>query len=273
MDMTGHSCTKAGRKPVSTALCCVFIAAVFGLAAPAIAQQQTAAKPPVTIDATEFLEWNQTDGTYIAKGNAHVEQGDTSIKANHIVASYQPDSASRDLQRIIATGAVIYVNGANQARGSKLDYDVADRTYALSGPNARATSPDGEMTATTSITYDEKNLDRQEVIAIGGARYYHSDGRTIHGDRLVAYLDATGSLISIDAFGNTKVVTTQGTTATADKLNYVASTAMANLYGNVEIIEQDNVMRGARAEVDFDKDISRMLSDGAQKRVSGVLTP
>ena len=273
MDMTRHICTKTGLKPVSTALCCVFIAAVFGLAVPAIAQQQTAAKPPVTIDATEFLEWNQTDGTYIAKGNAHVEQGDTSIKANHIVASYQPESASRDLERMIATGEVIYVNGANQARGSELDYNVLDRIYKLSGPNASATSPDGEMTANTSITYDEKNLNRQEVIAIGGARYYHSDGRTIYGDRLLAYLDATGSLISIDAFGNTKVVTTQGTTATADKLNYVASTAMANLYDNVKIIEQDNVMRGARAEVDFDKDISRMLSDGAQKRVTGVLTP
>ena len=55
----------------------------------------------MTIDATEFLEWNQTG--YIAKGDAHVKQGDTSIKADRI-ASYQPDSASRDLQRIIATG-------------------------------------------------------------------------------------------------------------------------------------------------------------------------
>ena len=45
------------------------------------------------------------------------------------------------------------------------------RTYKLFGPNARTTSPDGEMTATTSITYNEKNLDQQEVIAIGGARY------------------------------------------------------------------------------------------------------
>ena len=58
-----------------------------------------------------------------------------------------------------------------------------------------------------------------------------------------------------------------------DGASLVASTALANLYGNVEITEKDNVMRGARAEVDFDKDISRMLSDGTQKRVSGVLTP
>ena len=125
MDRTGHSCIKAGWKPTLSALAYVVVAGFFGLAAPTNAQQQTSAKPPVTIDATEFLEWNQTDGTYIAKGDAHVKQGDTSIKADHIIASYQPDSASRDLQRIIATGTVIYVNGANQTRGSKLDYDVA----------------------------------------------------------------------------------------------------------------------------------------------------
>ena len=273
MDMTEHRCKKAKPMRVFLAFCGAFTAAYIGLAKPAMAQQQTAAKSPVTIDATEFLEWNQTDGTYVAKGDVHVKQGGISIKANHIVASYQPDSASTDLQRIIATGAVIYVNGYNQARGSKLDYYLSERVYELSGPNARATSPDGEMTATTSITYEEKNLDRQKVVAIGGARYNHSNGRTIYGERLIAYLDANGSLISIDALGNTKLVTKQGTTATADKLNYVASASLANLYGNVEILEQDKLMRGARAEVDFDRDISRMLSDGTKKRVSGVLTP
>ena len=273
MDMTEHRYKKAGWMPVFPTLCSTFLAAFIGLATPAFAQQQTTTKPPVTINATEFLEWNQTDGTYVAKGDAHVEQGDTSIKANHIVASYRPSNASRDLQRITATGDVIYVNGVNQARGGKLDYDVTGRLYKLFGPNASVTSPDGEMIATTSITYDEKNVNQQKVIAIGGARYKHSNGRAIFGDHLVAYLDATGSLISIDAVGNTKVTTTQGTTATADKLNYVASTSLANLFGNVEIIEQDKLMRGARAEVDFDRDISRMLSDGTKKRVSGVLKP
>ena len=96
MNRTGHGCIEAGWKPTLSALACVVVAGLFGLAAPTNAQQQTSAKPPVTIlSTTEFLEWNQTDGTYIAKGDAHVKQGDTSIKADHIIASYQPDSASR----------------------------------------------------------------------------------------------------------------------------------------------------------------------------------
>jgi len=45
------------------------------------------------------------------------------------------------------------------------------------------------------------------------------------------------------------------------------------LFGNVEIIDRDNIMRGARAEVEFDKEISRLLSDNTGKRVTGVLKP
>ena len=61
--------------------------------------------------------------------------------------------------------------------------------------------------------------------------------------------------------------------AVADRLNYVAATDRANLLGNVEIIDHENIMRGARAEVDFDKEISRLLSDKSGKRVTGVLNP
>ncbi|MGA0181928.1 MAG: hypothetical protein ACO3L4_04470, partial [Candidatus Puniceispirillaceae bacterium] len=32
-----------------------------------------AAPLPITIEASEFLEWDQNNGTYVAKGNAYVE--------------------------------------------------------------------------------------------------------------------------------------------------------------------------------------------------------
>ena len=65
----------------------------------------------------------------------------------------------------------------------------------------------------------------------------------------------------------------QGTIATADELNYTASTSMANLDGNVEIIDKENIMRGARAKIDFDKEISKIISGPTGKRVTGILTP
>ena len=48
---------------------------------------------------------------------------------------------------------------------------------------------------------------------------------------------------------------------------------MANLNGNVEIIDKENIMRGARAKIDFDKEISKIISGPTGKRVTGILTP
>ena len=41
----------------------------------------------------------------------------------------------------------------------------------------------------------------------------------------------------------------------------------------VKITDKENIMRGARAEIDFDKEISKILSGPTGKRVTGILTP
>jgi lipopolysaccharide export system protein LptA len=244
------------------------------LLVPPVMADSHAEKSPVTIEASDFLEWNQSKGTYIAKGEAYIVQADADIRAEHIIATYNPDSAARDLTRVIATGDVLYNNGENSAVGEKLDYDIQASIYILTGKNARAAGPKGEMTATQSIKFDEKDINKRVVTAVGKARYKNQDGRVIFGDKLVALLDENGTLITIDAYDNSKVITEQGTTATADQINYIADTSLATLTGDVEINDREgNIMRGARAEIDFDKDISRMLSGTSGKRVSGVLKP
>jgi len=247
------------------------------LTTPALAQtvsgKSAGTNLPITIEANDSLEWNQTDGTYIAKGDAYVEQGQANISANHIIANYAPEDETRDITQVIATGSVTYIEGENTAKGDKLDYDLTSNLYVLTGKNASVTGPKGTMTATKSITYDSTFNDNRKVTAIGKAHYKNSDGRSVFGDKLIAYIGADGTLKTIDAYDNTKVITAQGTVAIADKLNYVASTSMANLDGNVEIIDKENIMRGARAEVDFDKEISKILSGPTSKRVTGILTP
>ncbi len=86
-------------------------------------------------------------------------------------------------------------------------------------------------------------------------------------------MDGEGATQTVTAEGNAKVVTPKGIVAAADRLDYVAATDRADLFGHVEIIDRDNVLRGTRAEVEFDKEISRLLSDKTGKRVTGVLTP
>jgi lipopolysaccharide export system protein LptA len=247
------------------------------LIAPALAQNATsnsaAAPLPITIEANDTLEWNQTDGTYIAKGDAYVEQGQANISASHIIAKYATEGETRDITQVTATGSVTYIEGENTAKGNKLDYDLASNLYVLTGKNASVTGPKGAMTATKSITYDSTDNDNRKITAIGKAHYKNSDGRNVFGDKLIAYIGGDGTLKTIDAYGNAKVITAQGTVATADKLNYIFSSSMANLDGNVEITDKENIMRGARAEVDFDKEISKIISGPTGKRVTGILTP
>ena len=228
---------------------------------------------PITIEAAEFLEWDQNEGTYTAKGKAFVQQSETTIRAAHIIALYNASGETRNINHFIATGEVIYVEGENTAKGDKLDYDLTANFYLLTGENASVEGPRGKMTATKSITYDASEDANRKITATGKARYKTEDGRIVFGDKLIAYIAADGALKTINAYENTKVITNNGTEATADKLTYVASTALANLDGNVEIIDDENIMRGDKAKIDFDKEISRIISSPGGKRVSGTLTP
>ena len=257
----------------------VALTSIINSLSPCLAFAEAANKPqaldtsPITIEAAEFLEWNQNEGTYVAKGKAYVQQSDTSIKADHIVAHYNTSGETRNINRFIATDDVTYVEGENIAKGDALDYDLSASFYLLTGKNASVEGPRGIMTATKSITYDAAEETNKKVTATGKARYKNNDGRVVFGDTLIAYIAADGALKTIDAYENTKVMTSNGTEATADKLTYVASTALANLDGNVEIIDNANIMRGDKAKIDFDKEISRIISSPGGKRVSGTLTP
>ena len=228
---------------------------------------------PITIEAAEFLEWNQNEGTYIAKGKAFVQQSETTIKAAHIIARYNASGETRNINHFIATGEVTYVEGENTAKGDKLDYDLTASFYILTGKNASVEGPRGKMTATKSITHDAAEDANRKITATGKARYKTDDGRIVFGDKLIAHIAADGTLKTINAYENTKVITTNGTEATADKLTYVSSTTLANLDGNVEIINNENIMRGDKARINFDKEISRIISSPGGKRVSGTLTP
>ena len=68
---------------------------------------------PVSIEANVSLEWDQAKGVYIAIGDAVVEQGDKRLKADEIIARYDPTSKNRDLIDVFATGSVVFIDGEN----------------------------------------------------------------------------------------------------------------------------------------------------------------
>ena len=226
---------------------------------------------PLTIEADDVIEWNQTDGIYTATGNAVAIQGDRRISGNRLVATYDPDSEGRDIETITATGDVNFVDTDVEARGSRLIYMMDDLDYQVDGPGARVTGPRGTITASNTITLDTRADNTQEMKARGDALYRDAEGRVFAGNSLDAIFDEAGSLVTIDAKGKVKVVTEGGREATGDAAVYDASTEQATLTGNVVIIEGKSRMQGGRAEVDFKTGNSRMLSAGTGGRVTGVL--
>lgn len=226
---------------------------------------------PLTIEADDSLEWNQTDGIYTATGNAIAIQGERKIAGNKLVATYDPDSEGRDIDEITATGAVTFVDTDIEAQGSKLIYTMKSDDYQVDGPDARVAGPRGTITADTRIILDTRADKTQEMKARGDALYRDADGRVFAGDSLDAIFDDTGSLVTIDAKGDVRVVTEGGREATSDAAIYNAVTEQAVLTGNVVVIDGESRMKGGRAEVDFKTGNSRMLSSGSGGRVSGVL--
>ena len=228
---------------------------------------------PFTVEADELLEWDQTKGTYSATGNAVASQGDQKIKAKELVASYDPDSKRRKITLIVATGAVEYEDDTSIAKGDKLTYHIDAERYLIEGAKSFFTGPNGTMRASKSIELLSSTPNKQLLTAIGAAHYTDVEGQIVEGETINAHLDAEGTLDVLDAAGNVRVVALSGQVAIGDALTYDQKTSKALLTGNVEIFDSSNVMRGSRAEVDFDSGISRILSDGSGNRVSGTLQP
>ena len=124
-------------------------------------------------------------GVYIAIGDAIVEQNDKRLKADEIIARYDPQSEGREITDVTATGSVVFIDGDSVARGSKLDYIIGDNTYDPAGPQAIVTSLRGRMTANGSIKYYASDTHKKQVVAVGAASYEDDTGRVVQGNGLL----------------------------------------------------------------------------------------
>ena len=232
-----------------------------------VAQDRNA---PLTIEADDLLEWNQTDGVYTAKGNAVAVQGEAEIRGNLLVATYDPKAEARISDHNRNGQGVVQGRDIERKRKQAI-YNIATSDYRVEGPKASVSGTRGKITASNSIDLDTQPDETQKMTAVGTAVYTDDTGRVFAGDRLVALFAADGSLTSLDAKGNVSVVSGTGRKATGDAATYDAAAEAATVTGNVEIIDGANIMRGGRAEVDLRTGNSRMLSSGNGGRVSGVL--
>ncbi|MBM3541938.1 MAG: hypothetical protein FJX51_07820, partial [Alphaproteobacteria bacterium] len=75
---------------------------------------------PVAIEAEDGIEWQQAKQTYTARGNAKATQGDTSVRADALVAHYRAaKGGDTEIWRIDADGNVRIASAARWATGEK----------------------------------------------------------------------------------------------------------------------------------------------------------
>ena len=89
MSKTKMNVVPGSHRPTAL-LVAALIQAAMMLSHPAMAQNKQSS--PLSIEANVSLEWDQTKGVYIAIGDAVVEQDDKRLKADEIIAVYDPSS-------------------------------------------------------------------------------------------------------------------------------------------------------------------------------------
>ena len=235
----------------------------------AVSMSWQAFAAPLEISAAKELIWDQTKGVYEAHGDAKASRGAQAISADLLTAFYDTNSDSQDVTRIIATTNVSFQDGDLTGSGARLDYNVATDFYELVGPNARILSKDGTARAQETLSFDRA---AGIIIADQKGEITLADGRLLQGDSITITLTKAEEIKTVTATGNVYVRQQDGKEAYSENGTYDAQTGKALLTGAVKIIDGESILNGQKAEIDFNKGISRLLADEGSGRVSGTLT-
>ena len=261
-------------------------AALLALAAPQVAAAQDPApatsgstdtgfdlggSDPIEISADNGIEWNRDAKTYTARGSAVAVQGSSELHGETLIASYT--TSRSEIEHVTADGAVKILSPSQTAYGDHAEYDRMKRLLVMTGSNLKIVNTDETVTARDQFEYWQ---DQDILVAKGDVFILKTDGTKINGDKVTSYFrkDAvTGKRQSyqVKAEGHVRVDTGKEI-ATSERGVYDPKTKIAVLTGNVVITQNKNVFRGARAEIDMDKGISRLLPAEGQ-RVRSTIQP
>ena len=235
---------------------------------------------PLEISADGTLEWNRADSKLIARGNAKAEQGKSSIQANTLTAHYKKGKNDRvEVSEIVADGGVIIRAQDSAAYGSTANYMFDKSIAIMTGSNLRMISSDQVVTAKNRFEY---HVDKGKLLAIGNAvasRPNRKGGKDrLQADSIAAIFKENSQgkrvLKSLEARDNV-VISTPTEKITGNYGIFNANTNKAEIKGDVTITRGPNILKGTRAEVDLNTNISRIFGDKDKPggRVKAVFYP
>jgi lipopolysaccharide export system protein LptA len=213
---------------------------------------------PIEISADNGIEWSREAKTYTARGNAVATQGTSELHADTLVATY--GTSSNQIDHVLAVGAVKIMSPSQTAYGDRADFDQTQGLLVMTGLGLKIENASETVTARDAFEYWQN---QDTLVAKGNVVIVKSDGTKINGDQVTSYFRKNADTGKREAFqvkaeGHVRIDTGKEV-VTSNRAVYDPNTQIAVLTGNVVLTQNKNVFRGARAEIDMAKGISRLL--------------
>jgi len=268
----------------AAAMTALFIGAGAADAQPALSNGNSDA--PIEIFADNTLEWNRTQKTYIARGNAIARQGNMQVKSDTLTAHYgggkgggaDTGGLGGSIEKMTASGNVEISSAPYTAYGDKAVYDVASGLATLTGGKLRIETPTESLSAQDKIEFDTA---KNRLSAIGKATATRGTD-SVSSDNLSAFFaggDQNAMALQRIVADSAVTVKTARETVTGDSGVYDVAAGKATLRGKVRILQGENWLEGTRAEVDLKTGVSKLFGDAPRDAarpsliVNGVATP
>ncbi len=268
-------------KPISTFWLTALAMLFFGVfATPSSAQD---GQDSLIVEADISLQWQREQSQYIATGNASAQRGAAKLTADVITADYSTDDSTKnaestDITVIKGLGNARFSRNDTAATAAVITYDLTTEFVTLNGGSPEIVNLNDRITAKQTITYNRK---KRIITATSMSQITLADGNILKGDSITATLNPEeNDIINIVATGNAEIFSppTDGVpnsvkVAYADTMTYQHATGIAILTGNVRLEENENVITGARAEINVISGVSTMSAEGSGTRVGGIFKP
>lgn len=268
----------------AAAMAALFIGAAAADAQPALSNGNSDA--PIEIFADNTLEWNRTQKTYTARGNAIARQGNMQVKSDTLTAHYgggkgggtDTGGLGGSIEKMTASGNVEISSAPYTAYGDKAVYDVASGLATLTGGKLRIETPTESLSAQDKIEFDTA---KNRLSAIGKATATRGTD-SVSSDNLSAFFaggDQNAMTLQRIVADSAVTVKTARETVTGDSGVYDVAAGKATLRGKVRILQGENWLEGTRAEVDLKTGVSKLFGDAPRDAarpsliVNGVATP
>ncbi len=237
---------------------------------------------PLVIEATEEVVCDETAQKCTATGHAMAQKGTNKIFGDILTAHFSED---RKITAITADGNVRMETPTDHAYGEHAHYDVALDRVIMTGRNLKVTTPNEYLTARDSLEYwhtDNKAIARGNAIAT-----FPQKGELIQADTLVAYFKSSPGkaegenkkqkLDRVEAEGNILASNPKGI-VTGDRGHYLAEAKIVEVFNNVKLLQDDNIIEGGYVRYNLDTSIAEMFTqpprsstDRPTQRIHGII--